>query len=218
MRAILPLRKPEPVRDMSKFRYYVAKATRQTLVAPKAKHTHFLRTGRFARDEEDWIEEERRFLTDEEVAQRTGIRLETAGSTTHQRLNKFHYDIQFPKIIFHKTLAAAPHLGYVHVTASKSDFAEHKDVTWGFYIANFSAQITGGEQFFNRIVPGYSRMYFAVAMKPEDDGKTRRQVINRDFRENGLLFKTGDPTAALKNVLLLGAKSADLRKIVQAIG
>lgn len=203
---------------MSMFRYYAAKATGQELVPAKAVHTNFLRTGRIARKAEDWVEEERRFLTYEEVAKRTGIRLENAGKKTHQRLNRFHTDIKFPKIIFHKTLAAAPHLGYVHVTASKTDFAEHKDVTWGFYIANFSAEISADEQFFNHIHPGYSRMYFAVAMKNEKDGENRQQVINRDFRENGVLFRTADPKAALKKVLLLGAKSAELRKIVEAIG
>lgn len=226
---------------MSMFRYYAAKTTGQSLVPAKAVHTNFLRTGRIARPE-DWVEEERRFLTHEEVAKRTGIRLENAGKKTHQRLNRVHKNIRFPQIIFHKTLAQAPHLGYVHVTASKADFAEYKDVTWGFYIANFSADI-GGEiaadtvadsttgntkdsttdssadgQFFHHINPGYARMYFAVAMKNQDTGGTRQQVINRDIRNNGLLFRTTDPKTALKNVLLLGAKTAELRKIVEAIG
>lgn len=203
---------------MSKFRYYASKATGQALVPTKAVHTNFLRTGRIARNGEDWVEEERRYLTYEEVAARTGKRLESAGKKTHQRLNNFHYDIQFPELIFHKTLAAAPHLGYVHVTASKTNFAEYKDVNWGFYIANFSAEITADEQFFRRINPSYSRMYFAVAMKVQEDGEIRRKVINRDFRENGVLFRTADPKTALRNVLLLGAKSAELRKIVEAIG
>ena len=203
---------------MSMFRYYAAKATGKALVPEKAIHTNFLRTGRIARDPEDWVEEERRFLTEEEVAARTGMRLENAGKKTHQRLNKFHRKIRFPEIIFHKTLAQAPHLGYVHVTASKADFAEYKDVTWGFYIANFSAEVTADEHFFNRINPGYSRMYFAVAMKNEDGDKTRRQVINRDVRENGVLFRTADPKTAFKNVLMLRAKSAELRKMVEAIG
>jgi hypothetical protein len=43
-------------------------------------------------------------------------------------------------------------------------------------------------------------------------------VINRDFRENGVLFRTADPMTALKNVLMLGARNAELRKIVEAIG
>ncbi|WP_417415111.1 DUF6656 family protein [Hoeflea sp.] len=226
---------------MSMFRYYAAKTTGKDLVPAKAVHTNFLRTGRIAR-QEDWVEEERRFLTEEEVAARTGLRLENAGRKTHQRLNRFHRKIRFPEIIFHKTLTQAPHLGYVHVTASKADFAEYKDVTWGFYIANFSAQIgaetgsdTGvgiaagqvadgsaetaaGDPFFHRVEPGYSRMYFAVAMKDSEDGKTRQQVINRDVRDNGVLFRTTDPKTALKNVLMLGARNAELRKIVAAIG
>jgi len=203
---------------MSKFKYYAAKAAGQAPVAVKATHTNFLRTGRIARKEEDWVEEERRFLTDEEVAKQTGIRLENVGTKTHQRLNNFHTDIKFPKIIFHKTLATAPHLGYVHVTASKADFAEYKGVNWGFYIANFTAEITADEQFFNHIDPNYARMYFAVAMKKEENGEKPRQVINREVRENGVLFRTADPKTALKNVLLLGAKTAELRKIVEAIG
>ncbi|MCY0095712.1 DUF6656 family protein [Hoeflea ulvae] len=203
---------------MSKFKYYAARAKGQASGPGVAVHTNFLRTGRIVRSPEDWIEEERRFLTDEEVAERTGIRLENVGKKTHERLNNFHADIKFPKVIFHKTLAAAPHLGYVHVTASKTDFAEYKDVSWGFYIANFWADITADEHFFERIDPNYARMYFAVAMKREQTGEKPQQVINRDFRENGLLFRTADPKAALKSVLLLGAKTAELRRIVEAIG
>jgi hypothetical protein len=211
---------------MSMFRYYAAKPKPEAPVAPKAVHTNFLRTGRIQRDAEDWIEEERRYLSAAEVAKRTGIRLETAGRHAHERLNRFHRGIRFPEMIFHKTLAQAPHLGYVHVTASRTDFAEYKDVTWGFYIANFSAQIRenidveidGEEKFFHHVKPGYSRMYFAVAMKNEQDGEIRHNVINRDIRKNGLLFRTTDPKAALRNVLLLGARNAELRRIVKAIG
>lgn len=192
----------------------------------KAVHSTFLRTGRIVRDAEDWIEEERRYLSVTEVAKRTGIRLESAGRHAHQRLNRVHRGIVFPELIFHKTLNQAPHLGYVHVTASKTDFAEYKDVTWGFYIANFSADISGestaedagGETFFHRVRPGYSRMYFAVAMKNGEDGETRKQVINREVRDNGVLFRTSDPKTALRNVLMLGARNAELRKIVAAIG
>ena len=41
---------------------------------------------------------------------------------------------------------------------------------------------------------------------------------NRDIRDNGVLFRTADPKTALKNVLMLGARNAELRKIVEAIG
>ena len=61
-------------------------------------------------------------------------------------------------------------------------------------------------------------MYFAVAMKNAEGGENRRQVINRDIRDNGVLFRTADPKTALKNVLMLGARNAELRKIVEAIG
>ncbi|MCO6186892.1 DUF6656 family protein [Rhizobium sp. L1K21] len=202
---------------MTKFRYYAKKSTSKALVPTRAVHSNFLRTGRIERWKEDWLEEEKRYLTYEEVAERTGKRLESAGVKTHERLNNFHYDIRFPKLIFHKTLPAAPHLGYVHVTASKTSFAEHENVNWGFYIANFAAEITGDERFFSHVDPRYSRMYFAVAMKMEGEGETRRLTINREIRDNGLLFRTGNPMSAFKNVLLLGAKTADLRRIIQAI-
>lgn len=61
-------------------------------------------------------------------------------------------------------------------------------------------------------------MCFAVAMKPGEKTEPRKQVINRDIRDNGLLFQTANPMTALKNVLMLGAKNAELRKIVAAIG
>lgn len=203
--------------EMTKFKYYAKKKAGTALVPSKAVHSNFLRTGRIERWNEDWVEDERRYLTYEEVAERTASRLESAGNKTHERLNNFHYAIKFPKLIFHKTLPTAPHLGYVHVTASKTSFAEYENVSWGFYIANFAAEITGGEGFFGHIDPRYSRMYFAVAMKMEGEGESKRLTVNRDIRENGLLFRTGNPTSAFKNVLLLGAKTADLRKIVQAI-
>ncbi|MCC0036380.1 MAG: hypothetical protein H6887_14095 [Hoeflea sp.] len=205
---------------MSMFRYYASKTPPQASGPGLAIYTNFLRTGRISR-QQDWVEEERRYLTEEEVAERTGKRLESAGKKTHQRLNSFHRKIRFPEIIFHKTLATAPHLGYVHVTASKTDIAEHKDVAWGFYIANFSAEISGDEHFFSHVSPGYARMYFAVAMKPgeaTEPGATPRPVVNRDIRDNGVLFRTADPKTALRNVLMLGARNAELRKIVAAIG
>ncbi|OCW57769.1 DUF6656 family protein [Hoeflea olei] len=211
---------------MSMFKYYATRTKGPPPGPAMAVHTNFLRTGKIIRYAEDWVQEERRYLSDKEVAERTGRRLEHAGRKTHQRLNRFHQNIRFPEIIFHKTLATAPHLGYVHVTASKTDFADHKDVTWGFYIANFTASInvdtgedTNDEKFFHRVKPGYARMYFAVAMKDgEGDGaRSRRQVINRDVGENGVLFRTADPKAALRNVLMLGARNAELRKIVAAI-
>ncbi|WP_420409970.1 DUF6656 family protein [Hoeflea sp.] len=203
---------------MSMFRYYAAKAKGEEPAPVKAVHTNFLRTGRIAREGDSRYEEPRRYLSNAEVAKRTGIRLEKAGRKAHERLNRFHRDFAFPEIIFHKTLTRAPHLGYVHVTASKTDFADFKDVNWGFYIANFAAEITDDEQFFARIHPGYSRMYFAVALKEQEDGETSHRVINRDVRDNGLLFRTDDPRTALRNVLLLGARNAELRRIVKAIG
>jgi hypothetical protein len=35
--------------------------------------------------------------------------------------------------------------------------------------------------------------------------------------DNGLLFRTRDPKEALKNVLLLGARNSELRKIIGSL-
>ena len=61
-------------------------------------------------------------------------------------------------------------------------------------------------------------MYFAVAMKNGEEAAPLQQVINREIGDNGVLFRTAAPMTALKNVLMLGAKNAELRKIVEAIG
>ncbi|WP_113439332.1 DUF6656 family protein [Rhizobium cremeum] len=198
---------------MQKLRYYAAPKTGpKPPVTSRAVHTEFLRTGRILRRREDWLPEEKRYLTYEEVAERTGRRLEAAGEATHSRINGFHRSIQFPKLIFHKTLENSPHLGYCHVTAARTNFAKYADVKWAFYIANFFAEMGEGEQFFEQIRTNYSRMYFAVAIQP--DQSTKSMAIDRSIRENGLLFRTHDPKEALKNVLMLGARDADLRKII----
>ncbi|MDQ0455049.1 DUF6656 family protein [Rhizobium paknamense] len=201
---------------MSKLRYYaVAKTEEPAKRLPKGIHTEFLRTGKIIRDQEDWLADEKRYLTYEEVAARTGQRLEAAGETTHQRINSFHKAIRFPKVVFHRTLQDIPHLGYCHVTAARSSFADYADVPWAFYIANFNAELGGEEAFFKRITPQYGRMYFAVALKP--DPKLRQMVIDRSIRDGGLLFRTSDPMQALKNVLLLGARTSALRKIIASM-
>ncbi len=197
---------------MQKLRYFAASKTDKTAAPVKAAHTEFLRTGRISRHRDDWVPEQRRYLTYEEVAERTGKRLEAAADTTHTRINSFHRSIQFPKIIFHRTLTDSPHLGYCHVTAARTNFAQYADVRWAFYIANFFAEIGESETFFERIRQNYSRMYFAVAVKPE--AETKAMAIDRSIRENGLLFRTHDPKEALRNVLMLGARDAELRKII----
>lgn len=198
--------------NMQKLRYFAASKSDKIGTPAKAAHTEFLRTGRISRHRDDWMPEQRRYLTYEEVAERTGKRLEAAADTTHTRINSFHRSIQFPKIIFHRTLTDSPHLGYCHVTAARTNFARYADVRWAFYIANFFADIGESEAFFERIRQNYSRMYFAVAMKPEAEAKT--MSIDRSFRDNGLLFRTHDPKQALRNVLMLGARDAELRKII----
>lgn len=189
----------------------------QTPGAPpkQAIHSEFLRTGRIDRNRPNWSAEERRYLSYEEVAARTGKFLVAAGERTHERLNGFHRSIQFPKLIFHRTLSGTPHLGYCHVTASKTKFAEFEDVKWAFYIANFFADIASDDLKFEGVNMRAERMYFAVAV--ERDEERKKLAINRKVRGNGLLFRTDDPKTALKNVLLLGAKHEALRKVIRAL-
>jgi len=196
---------------MSKLQY--VEDTKVT--TPKqAIHSEFLRTGRIDRNRPNWSDTEKRYLTYEEVAQRTGKILTVAGSRTHERLNGFHKSIQFPRLIFHRTLSGTPHLGYCHVTASKSKFAEFDDVKWAFYIANFFADIGADDLRFEKVNMRAERMYFAVAVEHDD---SKKLAINRKIRGNGLLFRTDDPKTALKNVLLLGAKHEAIRKVIRAL-
>ncbi|WP_429812079.1 DUF6656 family protein [Ensifer sp. B1-9] len=199
---------------MAKFRYYDAAAEKPPAVVPKtAVHSEFLRTGRINRRQ--WAPGERRYLSYEEVADRTAKKLATAGDTTHKRINGFHASIQFPKLIFHRTLVGKPHLGYCHVTAARTAVTPSKDITWSFYFANFFSDLGDETHFFDRIQSGYSRMYFAVAIEPNaEDGQ---MVINRNVRDNGLLFRTDDPKVALKNVLMLGARDDALRRIIRSL-
>ncbi len=179
------------------------------------KESEFLRTGRIDRNRPNWDFVQKRYLSYEEVAERTGKYLTFAGERTHNRLNNFHKSIQFPKVLFHRTLKGTPHLGYCHVTASKSNFAEFKDVKWAFYIANFFADIAADDLAFEKINMRASRMYFAIAV--EKDEERQKLAINKNVRGDGLLFRTDDPKAAMKNVLMLGAKHEVLRKIIRAL-
>jgi hypothetical protein len=201
---------------MSNLRYFDAAAIKQPAQSPKAAiYTEFLRTGRINRHQQEWSPTEKRYLTHQEVATRTGKKLEAAGTVTHDRINGFHRSIRFPKMLFHRTLAGSPHLGYCHVTAARTKFAKFEDVRWSFYIANFFSDIGDDEHFFEKIKLGYSRMYFAVAT--EMDAEAGKLSVNRSIHENGLLFRTRDPKEALKNVLLLGARNEQLRKIIASL-
>jgi hypothetical protein len=196
----------------TKLRYYDAKALRPS--APKLKpaaHSEFLRTGRISRDQRDWLSDEKRYLTYEEVTLRTERKLTAAGEKTHERINGFHRAIHFPKVLFSRTLDERPHLGYCHVTSARTLFNRNQPINWSFYICNFLSDIGETDDFFQRIRTGYGRMYFAIATEAEDDGETR---INRTIRANGLLFRTSDPMEALKNVLMLGAPDQALREII----
>ncbi len=198
-----------------KIRYFEAPPPKPPApaVTKAAAHSEFLRTGRIARHKPIWFPEERRYLTHEEVAERTGKRLEAAGERSHDRINSFHRSIQFPKIIFHRTLDERPHLGYCHVTAARTLLARRIPVSWSFYIANFVAEIGEEDTFFERISPFNSRMYFAVAL----EGQPGKLQINRSIRRNGLLFKTDDPMEAIKNVLMLGTSHDALREIIKKL-
>lgn len=199
--------------QQTKFRYYDAVAHKRA-TQPKSVHTEFLRTGRIDRSP-TWSPSEKRYLTYQEVAERTGRKLERAGSITHERINGFHHSIRFPRLIFHRTLAQTPHLGYCHITVANSRFAEFENVQWAFYMANFLAEIGEEEQFFAGISKKPGRMYFAVAVAPtEEEG---RLAIDRKVRGNGVIFRTDDPKLAMKNVLMLGARDEALRKVISAL-
>lgn len=167
-------------------------------------HSDFLRAG----------SRKRYKFSPEEVAAHTGKVLEAAGEQSHQRLNAFHRSVQFPKIIFHRTLDKLPHLGYCHVTAARTIVAQ-RPLSWSFYIANFLSEIGGeGRPFFERIKDAEARMFFAVAVKGEP-GKSFE--INRSVRNSGLLFQTSDPRQAIRNVLTLGTSSEQLREIIKKL-
>jgi hypothetical protein len=200
--------------QQTKFRYYDAVAYKRANPPKAAIHTQFLRTGRIERDV-SWSPSEKRYLSYQEVAERTGRKLERAGNVTHDRINGFHETIQFPKLIFHRTLAQTPHLGYCHITVANSRFAEFPNVQWAFYMTNFLADIGDEDQFFVGISKKPGRMYFAIAITPtEEEG---RLTIDRKVRGNGVIFRTDDPKLAMKNVLMLGARNEALRKVIRAI-
>jgi len=204
------------VQEKAKIRYFEAPPPKPPApaVSKLAAHSEFLRTGRIARRNPIWLPEERRYLSHDEVAERTGRRLEAVGEKSHERINSFHRSIQFPKIVFHKTLDERPHLGYCHVTAARSLIGKRIPVSWSFYIANFSSEIGEDDTFFERISTSYSRMYFAVALEREPGEPLR---INRSLRKNGVLFQTNDPMEAIKNVLMLGASNDTLREIIKKL-
>jgi hypothetical protein len=202
---------------MAKLRYFDA-----TPQAPKeppplpAHHSEFLRTGRINRGKIDPLED-RQYISHEQVAEKTARRLQAAGEKTHDKLNNFHPAIRFPKMIFHRTLREMPHLGYCHVTAARTQFAQYQDVSWAFYIANFFADIAPGRASFVKINQQHPRMYFAVAVEPGEKDGAKGLNINSAVRGNGILFRTDDPQVAIRNVLLLGARNEQLRDIIRQL-
>jgi hypothetical protein len=85
---------------------------------------------------------------------------------------------------------------------------------WSFYFANFFSELCGEEQFFENIDHRHSRMYFAVAM---DIAADKTVQIDKTMHRDGLLFRTHDPKIALKNVLMLGTRSHEMRKFIRAL-
>lgn len=199
----------------AKLRYFEAQVPKPPVANVKtAAHSEFLRTGRISRHKNDWLPDEKRYLTYAEVAARTEKKLTSAGEKTHERINGFHKSIRFPKVLFSRSLEERPHLGYCHVTSARTVFGKTLPIDWSFYICNFVSEIGVEEDFFQHIRTDYGRMYFAVAIEAEEEGGTR---INRKVRGNGLLFRTSDPNEALRNVLMLGARDDTLRDIIKTL-
>ena len=205
----------EDLSAMSKLQYFEDDRQGAKVADKATPHVDFLRNGRIDRLRPSWAAKEKRYLSYEEVAERTGKYLTAAGEKTHERMNGFHKSIQFPRLLFHRTLKGTPHLGYCHVTAAKTSFANFKDVKWAFYIANFFAEIAPEDMAFDKIDMRAERMYFAVAV--EKDEEKKKLAINRAIRGNGLLFRTHDPKLAMKNVLLLGASHEAQRRVIRSI-
>jgi hypothetical protein len=202
----------ELLSDMPELRYFETER-RKTALAPR--ESQFLRTGRIDRNRPNWDYIQRRYLSYEEVAERTGKYLDVVGERTHERLNNFHKSIQFPKFVFHRTLSGTPHLGYCHVTLAKTSFAQFKDVRWSFYMANFFADIATDELTFENINMRSQRMYFAIALSKDEEQK--KLAVDKNIRGDGILFRTSDPREAMKNVLMLGAKNDVVRRIIRAM-
>ncbi len=199
----------------AKLRYYQSRSPKFPPPVGTSPHSEFLRTGRIARAvRPEWRPGEKHYLTAEEVAEHTGKRLVKAGETTHRRLNAFHKTIQFPKMIFYRVFDEIPHLGYCHVTSSRSVIKDRGEVHWSFYMANFSSDIGQTYPFFENIRHGYARMYFAVAFE-KAPGETLR--IDRSIRKDGLMFQTHDPHQALKNVLMLAAPDKTLLAAIKKL-
>lgn len=197
----------------TRIRYFDASKRKLPPARSKTAHSEFLRTGRIVRFDEAWVPQDRHYLSHEQVAEITARRLQDAGEMTHSRLNSFHNSIYFPKMVFHRLIDNSPHLGYCHVTASRTSFNTQKPVLWSFYFANFFAELCGEEQFFDKIDQSRSRMYFAVAMQADNGGKN--VTIDKSVHRGGLLFQTQDPKEALKNVLMLGTRSEKMRDFIR---
>lgn len=198
----------------TQIRYFDASARKMAPARTKTAHSDFLRTGKITRFEQKRIPSEPRYLTHDQVAEITGRKLQAAGELTYSRLNNFHHSIRFPNMVFHRTIDERPHLGYCHVTASRTSFDMRNPVLWSFYFANFFAELSGEGAFFENIDPRHPRMYFAIAMDMAGD---KSVTINKSIHQNGLLFRTHDPKIALKNVLMLGTRSNEMRKFIHSL-
>lgn len=198
--------------NVQPIKYYDTEAFKPVPIYSKTTQSEFLRTGRIKRFEDRWLPRGKRYYTPSEVAEITGRRLNAAGERANAKLNNVHPALKFPDMVFHRVIDSMPHLGYCHVTASRSTIDRKSDVLWSFYFSNFAADIGGNDRFFENINRNFSRMYFAVAMNTLEKGAVS---INRAVRDNGVLFKTSDPREALLKVLMLGAKTSELRSFIK---
>lgn len=201
---------------MTVLRHFVADGPKEDTPAPSAIQSEFLRLGRILRGKDRWDFVENRYMTMEEVAERTGRALQVASERTHERINSVHDDIKFPKLVFHRTLENRPHLGYCHVTAANTRLLNDETFKWSFYIANFKSEIDEGLKFVGKLDNTMPRMYFAVAME-NDREKPTRMVVDRQRIPGGILFQTHDPKTALKNVLMLGTDDPVLRAKIRRL-
>jgi hypothetical protein len=200
--------------SISPLKYYDTEAFKPVPIKSKTMHSEFLRNGRIKRFEDRWLPSGKRYYSPTEVAEITGKRLTAAGERANAKLNNVHPGIRFPDMVYHRIIDSMPHLGYCHVTASRARIDRKSDVLWSFYFTNFTADIGGEDRFFENIDRNFSRMYFAVAINAAEKASPS---INRTVRNNGVLFKTSDPNEALYNVLMLGAKTKELRDFIKSL-
>ncbi len=119
-------------------------------------------------------------------------KLTTAGETTHKRINGFHTSIQFPKMIFHRTLAGRPasRLLPCHGGANTSRPVQGRHLV--LLLRQLLLRPRRRETLLrthpDRLFPNvFRRRHRARCAEPE------QMTINRSVRDNGLLFQYRRP-------------------------